>query len=197
MRIPTARVAWYVTGRFYEDAKGLLQDLGYFIYLRGVQGDLFDGGSIGESTAILTFRSEPFQAQSLTNGNISIGLDAVGSFSIYRNPGGASFNDPDSFSRGEVVAVFRRSGVVMGETLSSPILGGLALSMNVFSADLIESAPFEIQGVRYDFRDLLPDGFTQFGTASANGLAVFPPYKRVVAFTGSAIAAGASSGEVA
>ncbi|HEX6902472.1 MAG TPA: hypothetical protein VF789_22320 [Thermoanaerobaculia bacterium] len=190
MPIPTARVAWYVTGRFYEDERGLLQDLGYFLYLRGVQGDLFDGGSTGESTALLTFRSEPFQAQSVTNGNISIGLDAVGSVSIYRNPGGASFSDPDSFSRGEVVAVFRRAGVVMGETLSSPILGGLAFSMNVFSADLVESVPFEIQGIRYDFRDLLPNGFTQFGTASANPLAAFPPYKRVVAFTGSAIAAG-------
>lgn len=133
MQIPTARVAWYVTGRFYEDGQGLLQDLGYFLYLRGVEGDLFNGGAIGESTALLTFRSEPFQAQSVANGDISIGLDAVGSFSIYRNPGGASFNEPDSFSRGEVVAVFRRASVVMGETLSSPLLGGLALSMNVFS----------------------------------------------------------------
>jgi len=191
MSIPTARVAWYVTGRFYEDEKGLLQDLGYFLYLHGIQGDLFQG-AIGEATALLTFRSEPFKAKSLTNGDISIGLDAVGTFSVYRSPGGASFDDPDSFSRGERVAVFRRASVVMGETLSSPTLGGLALSMNVFSADLVESAPFEIQGVRYDFRELLPHGLTQWGTASANPLAVFPPYQRIVAFTGSAIAAGAA-----
>lgn len=190
--IPTARVAWYVTGRFYEDEHGLLQDLGYFLYLQGVQGDLFDSATIGEPTALLTFRSEPFKAKSVANGDISIGLDAVGSFSIYRNPGGASFGDPGSFSRGERVAVFRRASVVMGETLSSPILGGLALSMNVFSADLVESVPFEIQGVRYDFRELLPNGLTQWGTASANPLAVFPPYQRIVAFTGSAIAAGAA-----
>lgn len=26
MPIPTARVVWYVTGRFYEDEHGLLQD---------------------------------------------------------------------------------------------------------------------------------------------------------------------------
>lgn len=188
--IPTARVAWYVTGRFYEDQHGLLQDLGYFLHLQGVQGDLFDSPTPGESTALLTFRSEPFPARSVTNGNISIGLDAVGTFSIYRNPGGASFDDPDSFSRGERVAVFRRASVVMGETLTSPILGGLAISMNVFSADLVESVPFEIQGVRYDFREMLPNGVTQWGTASANGLAVFPPYQRILAFTGSAISAG-------
>lgn len=191
MPIPTARVVWYVTGRFYEDEHGLLQDLGYFLYFAGAQKELFKEGPMGEATAVLTFRSEPFQAQSVTNGNISIGLDAVGSVSIYYNPaGGGSFEDPDSFSQGHRVAVFRRAGVVMGETLSSPIPGGLALSTNVFSADLVESAPFEIQGVRYDFRELLPHGLSQWGTASANPLATFPPYQRIVAFTGSAIAAG-------
>jgi hypothetical protein len=191
MPIPTARVAWYVTGRFYEDEKGLLEDLGYFLYLGGAQKELFNSESISESSAVLTFRSEPFAAESLTNGNISIGLDAVGGFSIYHNPdGGASFDQPDSFSRGRRVAVFRRAGVVMGQTVSSPVLGGLALSMNVFTADLVESAPFEIQGVQFDFQELLPHGLTQWGLASANPLAAFPPYQRVVAFTGSAIAAG-------
>ncbi|HEV2843750.1 MAG TPA: hypothetical protein VG477_02795, partial [Thermoanaerobaculia bacterium] len=75
MPIPTARVAWYVTGRFYEDEKGLLEDLGYFLYLGGAQKELFNSESISESSAVLTFRSEPFAAESLTNGNISIGLD--------------------------------------------------------------------------------------------------------------------------
>lgn len=190
MPIPTARVVWYVTGRFYEDEHGLLQDLGYFLYFAGAQKELFKGGPMGEATALLTFRSEPFRAQSLTNGNISVGLDAVGSFSIYHNlSGGGSFQDPESFSQGRRVAAFRRASVVMGETLSSPVLGGLALSTNVFSADLVESVPFEIQGVRYDFQELLPNGLTQWGTASANPLAAFPPYQRIVAFTGSAIAA--------
>jgi hypothetical protein len=38
--------------------------------------------------------------------------------------------------------------------------------------------------------ELLPNGLTQWGTASAEPLAVSPPYQRIVAFTGSAIAAG-------
>ena len=62
--------------------------------------------------------------------------------------------------------------------------------MNVFSAELVESAPFVLDGTRYDFRDLLPKGITQWGTMNADPLAVFPPFTRIAAFTGSAVAAG-------
>jgi hypothetical protein len=191
MPIAPARVAWYVTGRFYEDEDQKIQDLGYFLHLGKVEGSLFTGTTLGEATALLTFRSAPFTAQGITNGNLAIGLDAVGEFSVYLNPAaGADFADPDSFSRGERIATFRRLTVVAGTTLSSPALGGLAIGMNVFSADLIESTPFKLGGIRYDFRELLPHGITQWGTASENPLAAFSPYTRVVAFTGSAIAAG-------
>lgn len=189
--IAPSRVAWYVTGRFYEDGHGRLQDLGYFLHLDGVSGPLFSG-AIGEAGALLTFRSAPFPARTVTNGNISIGLDAVGGFSVYLNPkGGASFDDPDSFSQGRRVAVFRRTSVVMGETLASTAPGGLAIGTNVFTADLVESEPFELPGgERVDLRHLLPHGITQWGVASESPLPVFRPYQRIVAFTGSAIAAG-------
>jgi hypothetical protein len=191
MPITPGRVAWYVTGRFYLDEQDKLQDLGYFLHLEGVRGALFNGGSVGEATARLTFRSAPFEAQTVTNGNISIGLDVRGDFSVYLNPaGGGDFGDPDSFSRGTRVAVFRRSSVVMGTTLSSPIPGGFAVAMNVFSADLVESTPFTLDGAQYDFRDLLPQGITQWGTLNSNPLAAFFPFTRIAAFTGSAIAAG-------
>ena len=190
MPITPGRVAWYVTGRFYEDSRQRLQDLGYFVHLEGVQGPLFDG-PVGEATALLTFRSGLFEAQTVANGNITLGLDTRGEFSVYLNPrGGASFDDPDSFSRGRCVATFRRVSVVMGETVSSPVLGGLTLAMNVFSAELVESAPVELHGVRYDFRELLPLGVTQWGTLNGNPLAAPPPFIRVSAFTGSAIAVG-------
>jgi hypothetical protein len=78
----------------------------------------------------------------------------------------------------------------MGQTLSSPVLGGLAISSNVFSAELVDSAPFDLDGELYDLRDLLPDGITQWGTMNANPLATFPPFTRIAAFTGSAVAAG-------
>jgi hypothetical protein len=190
MPVTPGRVAWYVTGRFYEDAEKRLQDLGYFLHLEGVRGSLFNG-AVGEGTARLTFRSQPFAAGSVANGDIAIGLDDRGEFSVYLDPeGGASFGDPDSFSRGRCVATFRRTSVVMGETLASTALGGFAISTNVFSAELVASASFEIEGVAYDFRELLPAGITQWGTLSGNALAVFPPFTRIAAFTGSAIAAG-------
>jgi len=185
------RVAWYVTGRFYLDEQGKLQDLGYFLHLEGVRGALFNDGPIGEATARLTFRSAPFGAQTVTNGNVSIGLDVEGDFSVYLNPaGGGDFDDPDSFSKGRCVAVFRRTSVVMGATLASTVPGGFAIAMNVFSADLVESTPFVLGGVQHDLRDLFPKGVTQWGTMNADPLAVFPPFTRIAAFTGSAVAAG-------
>jgi hypothetical protein len=191
MPITPGRVAWYVTGRFYLDEQGKLQDLGYFLHLEEVWGSLFNDGAVGEATARLTFRSAPFEAQTVTNGNISIGLDVKGEFSVYLNPaGGGDFGDPDSFSKGRCVAVFRRTSVVMGATLSSPTLGGFAIAMNVFSAELVESTPFVLDGVQYDLRELLPKGVTQWGTMNADPLAVFPPFARIAAFTGSAVAAG-------
>lgn len=191
MPITPGRVAWYVTGRFYLDQHGRLQDLGYFLHLEGVQGSLFNPGAIGEASARLIFRSEPFKSDPITNGNVEIGLDTRGEFSVYFNPeGGGDFGNPDSFSQGTRVAVFRRTSVVIGQTLSSPIPGGFAIATNVFSADLVDSAPFVLDGEPYDLRDLLPDGITQWGTMNADPLATFPPYTRIAAFTGSAVAAG-------
>ena len=191
MPITPGRVAWYVTGRFYLDQQGKLQDLGYFLHLEGVQGPLFNPGALGEATARLTVRSEPFASRPVTNGTIAIGLDTRGEFSVYLNPeGGGDFADPDSFSRGTRIAVFRRTSVVAGQTLSSPVLGGFAIATNVFSAELVDSAPFVLDGEPYDLRDLLPDGITQWGTMNADPLAAFPPFTRIAAFTGSAVAAG-------
>lgn len=191
MPITPGRVAWYVTGRFYLDQHGGLQDLGYFLHLEGIQGSLFNPGTMGEATARLTFRSAPFQSEPVTNGNVAIGLDLRGDFSIYLNPeGGGDFGDPDSFSRGTRIGVFQRTSVVMGQTLSSPITGGFAIATNVFSAELVDSVPFVLDGEPYDLRDLLPDGITQWGTMNADPLATFPPFTRIAAFTGSAVAAG-------
>lgn len=191
MPLPTARVAWYVTGRFYADSKGQMEDLGYFLHLAQVEGDLFAGRPPGEGTALLTFRSSPFTSKPLTNGNLSLGLDVTGDFRLYLNPeGGATFDEPDSFSRGEPVAVFRRVSVVMGETVASPVPGGMSLAMNVFSADLVSSRPFELGGRRYDLGDIVPHGVTQWGTMNGTPLPAFPPYDKIYAFSGSAIAVG-------
>ncbi|MDY7230161.1 hypothetical protein [Hyalangium rubrum] len=186
-----ASVAWYVTGRFYVTPDGATQDLGYFLHLQGIQGELFTGEP-SEQTAWFTFRSDPFKARPVTNGDLSIGLDTVGGFTLYlQRPPSASFDKPDSFSHGLRIASFRRVSLVMGTTLSTP--GGTQdlMSLNVFTAALTWSQEFEFHGVKYDLARLLPHGITQWGDASATPLTPVPSgFEKVFAFVGSAIAVG-------
>jgi hypothetical protein len=189
--VRTASVAWYVTGRFYAATDKTIQDLGYFLHLQGITGHLFEGER-SEKTACFTFRSAPFTARPVTNGDLSLGLDVTGDFTLYlkRRPG-ASFDDPHSFSDGDPIATFRRVSVVLGTTLSAPNNGGSLLALNVFTASLIWSQEFEFRGARYDLRHLLPHGITQWGTASETALTPIPRgFEKVQAFVGSAIAVG-------
>lgn len=190
-------VAWYVTGRFYLSSDGkTLQDLGYFLHLEGVTGALFtDPKKKSEATARLTFRSAPFIADTVTNGALSLSVDPVGDFTLYlKGPGqaGASFDHPDSFSDGQPIATFRRASVVVGGGFSGVPASHRALSLNVFTARLVWSSEFELDGQRYDLRRLLPHGITQWGEAGPG--AVTPPprdFSSVVPFLGSAVAVGA------
>lgn len=188
--VRTASVAWYVTGRFYTATDQTTQDLGYFLHLQGIEGDLFIGQP-SEQTAFFTFRSAPFTAQPVTNGDISLGLDTTGEFTLYlkRHPG-ASFDQPSSFSEGEPIARFRRVSVVMGATFSSPQPQQGLLALNVFTASLIWSQEFEFRGARYDLRRLLPHGITQWGEASPTLLPAPQGFEKVCAFVGSAVAVG-------
>ncbi|HEX8703060.1 MAG TPA: hypothetical protein VF815_29755 [Myxococcaceae bacterium] len=188
--VRTASVAWYVTGRFYMATDQTTQDLGYFLHLQGLAGALFDGPP-SEKTALFTFRSTPFTAQPVTNGDLSLGLDATGEFTLYlkRHPG-ASFDEPDSFSDGEPIARFRRVSVVMGTTFNAPGSAQGLLALNVFTAALIWSQEFEFRGARYDLRWLLPHGITQWGEASPTLLPAPPGFEKVCAFAASAIALG-------
>ena len=110
----------------------------------------------------------------------------LGEFSLYlqRKPV-STFDDPSSFAKGECIATFRRTSLVVGTTVGS-LLGN-----NVFSAHLIASTPFEFGGRLFDLAQALEKGITQFGTSSTT--AIVPPpkgYKLVLPFTGSAIALG-------
>lgn len=188
-------LAWYATGRFYEAEDKSLADYGYFLHLPFVDVPLFEGGKPSEARAHFTFAAKPFKSTGLINGTLSLGLDPVGEFSLYlqRKPAG-TFDDPSSFAKGDCIATFRRTGKVVGTTVSTTI--GLSTSTttaplvgtNVFSARLIASSPFEFGGGRHDLADHLT-GITQFGTASATPV-VPPPdgYILVLPFTGSAIA---------
>jgi len=189
----SAELAWYATGRFYEANDGTLADYGYFLHLPFLDAQMFDGEP-GETTAHFTFAAKPFKAQAAANGVLSLGLDPVGEFSLYlqRKPVG-TFDDPASFAKGECIATFRRISLVVGTTVSDTIAGTTAVlfGTNVFSARLIASAPFDFGGRRHDFAHYLGAGITQFGTSAATQIEPTPVgYKRVLPFTGSAIALG-------
>jgi hypothetical protein len=186
-------VAWYVTGRFYAAANnGPLLDAGYFLHLQGTEGDLFSGAP-GEATAFLTFLADPFTATRVVNGDITLGMDAVGDFAVYlnREPGAATFDDPASFGAGEEVARFRRVAVVTGATVGTGAADVPLFALNVFSASLVSSREFELGGRRYDFGRLMPNGITQWGTAAVTAIGEPPAgYASVIPFVGSAIAIG-------
>ena len=184
-------VAWYVTGRFYAAPNdGPLLDAGYFLQLQGIDAGLFSGQP-GEATAHLTFLAEPFTATRLVNGDIALGMDAVGDFGVYlnRRPA-ATFDDPASFGAGEEVARFRRVAVVTGATLGAGEENRPLFSLNVFSARLVSSRPFQLGGREYDLRRLMPNGITQWGTAAATPVAAVPGYASVIPFVGSAVTIG-------
>ncbi|HEX8394337.1 MAG TPA: hypothetical protein VF665_18475 [Longimicrobium sp.] len=194
LRILPGEVAWYVTGRFYAAADGSLRDAGYFLHLQGVDGPLFSGAR-GEATAHLTFLAEPFTARHVQNGDLTLGLDAVGDFSVYfQADPRANFCDPASFGAGDEVARFRRVAVVTGASVGSGSANQPLLSLNVFSARLVSSKPFTLWGRRYDFRALMPNGITQWGTAASTPLPSLPGYTSIIPFVGSAITIGGAPG---
>ena len=195
-----ASVAWYVTGRFYLSADGkTVQDLGYFLHLEGLTGALFtDPKNLGEATARLTFRSTPFEPSKVTNGGLSLGVDPVGDFTLYLKGdkhAGASFEDPDSFSDGTPIATFRRASIVVGGTFSGTQRSGRELALNVFTARIVWSTEFELDGQRYDLRRLLPHGITQWGEMGPTAVTNPPKnFSSVVPFLGSAVAVGPGPG---
>lgn len=166
----TGEIVWYVTGRFYAEGK-LLQDVGYFLHIQGINGRLFEGER-SERTARFLFSSEPFKSVTIDNGGLEIGIDLRGTFRIYLG-NGASFDDPKSFSAGKCIAELERVSIV--PTVKATILS------NVFSARLVWSEPFELDGERYDFRELVGYGVTQWG------FAVPEAAESAVPFAGSAV----------
>lgn len=195
-RILPGEVAWYVTGRFYADERGLLRDAGYFLYVAGIPAEDLFRATRGEGTAYLTFLADPFQATPVDNGGLSIGIDPVGEFAVYFNPEpSGDFSDPRSFGRGTEVARFRRASIAVGTTIATLKESKPLVSLNVFSARLISSTPFRLGTRTYDFARLMPNGVTQWGTAAAGIDVATPGFTDVLPFVGSAVAIGGAAGQ--
>ena len=176
-----------MTGRFYSTATTLL-DVGYFLHLQGISERLFDGET-SERTAWFTFAAEPFTSPEIVNGGLKIGLDKTGTFSLYlRETPGASFDDPASFASGVCIGTFARVAIVPTVKIASS--ASETLLANVFTAQLVSSVPFEFGGTRYDLRELIGYGVTQWGTAATEPLTAPAGYSAVVPFVGSAVRTG-------
>jgi len=99
---------------FLDPSTGKVQFMGYFADLSGMRQSLCNGAP-GEATAVLTFRSNVFTASPLpSNGDVALTFVTVAKLNVYlnANPGG-DWENPDSFSSGQLVAAFERSGPTM------------------------------------------------------------------------------------
>jgi hypothetical protein len=101
-RPPVGRVAYHFVARLLQGSSGLFV-IGYVNFLDGVSAPLFDG-TPGETTAVMTFRSDVFSAPPLFNGNVVVlnwppAPAPVVKFYLNNSPN-QDWNHPDSFSSG-------------------------------------------------------------------------------------------------
>jgi hypothetical protein len=134
------------------DSTGTAQWVGYCPYLAGISGSFFSG-TPGESTAYFTFRSMPFQEQTIANGNLTqlFPTSAAGpvQIGVYLNlaPSG-NFQTPDTFSAGQLIANLQPQRA-MG-TFS----GALATAAGTYN--VVSSVNFTFGGQTYNLAELTP-----------------------------------------
>ena len=162
---------------------------GYFAFVEGVPGPFFSGNP-SEATAFFTFRSDTLTlTPPIANGpDVSAIMFSPGTFTVYLNasPNG-NFASLDSFSSGKPVATFLRSAGMISNVAGST---GTA----TFSAKLVSSQDFLLQGRNVNFANLVPNGVTVLITTSPNFVAGTSDFPVAQPFTFSAIALGSESG---
>src|ERR1035438_419554 len=151
---PAGQVAYHFVARLLEGPSGLFV-IGYVNFLDGVSAPLFDGAA-SEQTALITFRSDVFSAAPLFNGNVVV-LNwpatpaPVVKFYLNNSPS-QEWNQPDSFSSGQLIGSF--SGRV-GQIV---ITGTTAVV--TYSYDWVSTQNFLLGGKRYNLGRLSPGGGT-------------------------------------
>jgi hypothetical protein len=162
-RIPVGPVAAHQLGRALFAADGTAQVIGYLAFVKGISGSLFSGPP-SESTAFFTYRSNTFAPEIISNGDIGVFLISGESISVYFNSSpDADWNNPDSFSSGQLVATFTRQ---------EPLLViNVGTMFNAFSSsELTSSHEFVFNRQTVDFKDLFPHGLTWLETATSTFL---------------------------
>lgn len=160
-KTPASSVLGDVAARvFLDPSSGHVQFVGYFADLSGIHESLFTGAP-GEATAMLTFRSNVFTAQPLPgNGDVALTLVTISKFNVYLNTSPAGdWANPDSFSSGQLVATFERSGPTM-LTQTGPTFAHL------LRFKLKSSRDFSINGKILNLKHFAAHGVTlaAFGT---------------------------------
>lgn len=149
-----ARVVWHLVGRILlNPANGTAEVVAYTTDIEGVPGPLFDGVP-SETTAYFTLKTDVISLQPLpNNGDIALAILNPGDARLYFTPNpNHTWNDPNSFATGQLIATFHRAqDVVM-------FLG--PFSSDTFSYSLVSSQNFTVNGRTLNFNTLAPHGIT-------------------------------------
>ena len=145
-----AEIAWFWLGRVgLNPITGNSMPYGYITIFNGVPGLLF-GGAPSEATAFLSFKYSVFQAFPLpADLDQNPYLTTPATIDIYYDPKpNRNWNDPNSFATGTKVATYARPGFQGSQAYVT--------QYESFSAKLISSKPFTVNGTAVDFSKFAP-----------------------------------------
>lgn len=190
---PSSAVACNFVGRFYLDPATFQgQVVGYFTNIHGIFNGMSDplfNGPPSESTAFFTFRSDLFSLKALpANGDLLLFLVSAGQFNIYFNqsPQG-DWDNPDTFSNGQLIAHFTRPEVLDLQFEST--------SQHVITETLISSRSFIFKGQTYNFSEIAPGGITLYEAISNTSLPGVATFSIVLPFAGTGVAVSSEDDE--
>ncbi|HEY4930954.1 MAG TPA: hypothetical protein VII23_05230 [Terriglobales bacterium] len=156
-RPPSGRVAYHFVARLLQSPTGTLFVIGYVNFLDGVSAPLFDG-TPSEKTALITFRSDIFSVTQLFNGNVMV-LNwpstpaPVVRFYLNNSPN-HDWNEPDSFSSGQLIGSFSgRVGQIVIDLIGST-------AVVTYSYDWMSTQNFSLGGKMVNLGRLSPGGGT-------------------------------------
>ena len=182
-------VVWQHVGRVYLDpSTGKAVYAGYIGHINGIDGSLFNG-TPGENTAHFTFSTDVLTFTPLpNNGDVALSFVSAGTFSVYYNPNpNGDWNNPASFSTGQLIATFVRK-----ESLF-PNMG--PIGFHSLSETLGSSQTFTFDGQTFNFNRIAPHGITFAQYLSSSPLAGITDYPVAFAAAGTTTAIGASPEE--
>jgi hypothetical protein len=183
---PAAEVVWQHVGRIYLNPNtGHAVYAGYVVHINGITSSLFNG-SPSEATAYFTFSTDVLTLTPMpNNGNVALSLVSAGTFSVYYNtsPNG-DWNNPATFSSGQLIATFARKQSLFPEI--GPI------GFHSLSESLLSSQSFTFDGQTFNFNRIAPHGITFAQFFSTTPLTGIPDYPVAFAGAGTTIAVAGS-----